>query len=184
MPWAKVDDCWWAHPKVMAADLAARGLWITVLSWSCAQRRDMVPETLVLMVTGGSKTEANALVDAGLWHEVDGGWRIHDWADYQERSLSEKRAEAGRKGGQRSRPPDAKGKQAVVASEADGEAGPNPTQPGPSQPDAQLLPSQSEIAILRPQPVDDPIYGCVAMLSEQGSVPLGASQDAHQVEAS
>jgi general stress protein YciG len=183
MPWARVDDGWWCHPKVMGLDLASRGLWISAMSWSCAQRRDIVPSGFLGMV-GAKQTEANALVDAGLWHPVEGGWQIHDWADYQDRSLSEKRADAGRKGGQRSRPPASNRKQDASNVEATGEAGPNPTQPGPSQPDAQLLPSQSEIAILRPQPVDDPIYGCVAMLSEQGSVPLGASQDAHQVEAS
>lgn len=101
MAWAKVDDGWWSHPKVLGLSLPARGLWITTLSWSCAQRRSIVPEGLVSMV-GGSNIEAKELVDAGLWLVGDGGWTIHQWAEYQDASLREKRAEAGRKGGIRS----------------------------------------------------------------------------------
>jgi hypothetical protein len=97
--WAKVDDGWWSHPKVMGLDLSARGLWVTALSWSCAHRRDVVPESFVRMIVGASDVDANALVNAGLWHEVIGGWQIHDWDEYQQQTVSEKRAEAGRKGG-------------------------------------------------------------------------------------
>lgn len=98
MPWAKVDDGWWCHPKVMGLTLEARGLWVSALSWSCAQRRDVVPDRLLAML-GAPASIADELVHAGLWVADEAGWRIHDWAEYQERSLSEKRAEAGRKGG-------------------------------------------------------------------------------------
>lgn len=101
MAWAKVDDGWWCHPKVMGVSLTARGLWVSALSWSCAQRRDVVPATFLAMV-GGSNDEAKELAAAGLWVADEAGWRIHDWAEYQGMSLSEKRAEAGRKGGKAS----------------------------------------------------------------------------------
>lgn len=51
---------------------------------------------------------AVALVDAGLWHRVDGGYQIHDYADFQplradvmaaKASLSDARKEAGAAGG-------------------------------------------------------------------------------------
>lgn len=145
MPWAKIDDGWWCHPKVMVLPMAARGLWASALSWSCAQRRDVVPTPFLAMV-GADPTDADALVEAGLWVSVPDGWRIHDWSEYQERTLSEKRAEAGRKGGM-VRPTEAKAKQTEVASEADAQAG---THPFPSQPN----PSSSSVAVL-PVSVDN-----------------------------
>lgn len=97
MAWARVDDGWWSHPKVLGLSLESRGLWITALSWSCAQRKSRVPTHLVRMV-GASEAQVDELVDAGLWRPIEGGWEIHDWAEYQDLSLSEKRARAGRKG--------------------------------------------------------------------------------------
>jgi hypothetical protein len=138
MPWAKVDDQWFAHRKVVGLSLAARGLWTTVLSWSCAQRTDHVPRHMVVFLAGGDPEVmglAADLVDSGLWkaNGID-GWVIHDWAEYQAKTLSEKRSEAGAKGGKASGEArrEANGKQTEVASEADDEAG---TRPGPSRPD-------------------------------------------------
>ena len=132
MAWAKIDDGWWAHPKVMELSLAASGLWARALSWSCHQRKDTVPRRFLAMVDADD-IHAKELVDAGLWIECDAGWRIHDWSEYQERTLSEKRAEAGAKGGKASGEArrEANGKQTEVASEADNEAG---TLPVPSLP--------------------------------------------------
>ena len=152
MPWAKVGDEWWCHPKVLGLPLAPRGLWVSALSWSCAQRKDVVP-TGFLALVGGTVADADALVEHGLWVVVDGGWRIHDWSEYQQATVSERRAEAGRKGGQRSgesrrsrsKQTDtetgadlledrSKPKQTGFASEANNEAGPFPSLPNPSQP--------------------------------------------------
>lgn len=99
--WARVDDAWWCHPKVMGLPLAPRGLWVSALSWSCAQRSSHVPAAFLTMV-GGTEQDAAALVEAGLWVPSEGGWDVHDWAEYQSLSVSEKRAQAGRRGGQRS----------------------------------------------------------------------------------
>jgi hypothetical protein len=146
MPWAKVDDQWWCHQKVIGLSAAARGVWISALSWSCAQRSEIVPDGLLPMICG-SNLEAKELVDVCLWEPVEGGWLIHDWHDYQGLSLSEKRAEAGRKGGLRSRPPGSKSEANEVASgsneQASAEAGsrPDPTQPNPTQDPTQTDPS-------------------------------------------
>ena len=134
MPWAKVDDQWFAHRKVVTLSLAARGLWTTALSWSCAQRTDHVPEHMARFLAGEDVSgPAGELVAAGLWHENGDGWVIHDWAEYQEKSVSEKRAEAGRRGGEASGESrrEANGKQTDGASEANDEAG---TQPFPARP--------------------------------------------------
>lgn len=163
--WAKVDDGWWCHPKVLGLSLAARGLWISSLSWSCAQRRDTVPGSLVAML-GAQPDHAAELVAAGLWDDLDGDFRIHDWHEYQDMPLSERRAEAGRRGGQRSgeaRRSKAKqtsgvtcddSKQAeanaeatkpgfVSNCEANAEAGthPGPSRPDPAQVEHSLVPA-------------------------------------------
>lgn len=100
MTWARVDDAWWCHPKVLTLDLDARGLWVSALSWSCQQSTDQIPDAIVRMC-GDDGTAAKKLVVAGLWDESDdGGWVIHDWDDYQ--SERAKKAAAGRKGGKKS----------------------------------------------------------------------------------
>lgn len=140
MPFALVGDEWWSHPKVLGASNAACGLWIRALSWSCHQRRDIVPPSFVDMV-GGTEAEVGELVARGLWDPVEVGWCIHDWAEYQAKSLSEKRAEAGRKGGKASG--EARAKQTDLASEANGEAGPVPS-PSPPFPSVVVSPSGRE----------------------------------------
>lgn len=148
MTWARVDDAWWCHPKVLTLDLDARGLWISALSWSCQQQTDLIPESIVRMC-GDDGTAAKKLVAAGLWDEHAAGWLVHDWDDYQ--SERAKKAAAGRKGGKKSgesrrgTPPDeadgsASGEADEGASdEADGggssEAG--PSRPGPTRPNQE-----------------------------------------------
>jgi hypothetical protein len=149
MAWAKVDDQWFAHRKVVGLSLAARGLWTTVLSWSCAQRSPLVPTHMVAFLAGGQDitAEVGELVDAGLWiaDDVLGGWTIHDWAEYQDKSLSEKRSEAGKKGGtasgeaRRKQTDEPNAKQTKQTDEANAEAGalPGPSRPGPTRPETR-----------------------------------------------
>lgn len=132
--WARVDDAWWSHPKVVALPTCSAGLWVKALSWSCHQRKDIVPATLLPLFLS-HPDEATALVDAGLWHVVEGGWRIHDWAEYQEKSVSEKRAEAGAKGGRASGESRRRVKQTGSNREAKAEAG--PSLPIPSRPEGR-----------------------------------------------
>lgn len=120
MSWFKVDDKFHGHPKAVeaAAQLAALGLWVLAGSY-CSD----YPETdgfvslqVATRLAGGTnaaKRLGAVLVAAkgssrvGLWVVAEGGWRFHDWGQYQptaedvaERlaTLSAKRAEAGRKG--------------------------------------------------------------------------------------
>lgn len=153
MSWAKVDDGWHSHIKVGGLSLAARGLWITALSWSCHQRSQFVPLHFVMKETGGSKVEANELASVGLWDETDGGWVIHDWCDYQGQSVSEKRAEAGRKGGLRSRPP--KQTEANVGSKAEAKPEAGPSRPFPSLPDPKEQQHPQPTPATATAPVDD-----------------------------
>lgn len=153
MSWGRVDDRWFHHAKVVGTSLAARGLWTTALSWSCANRSPVIPPGMVTFLAGGTvDVEAAELVASGLWHAADhhceacenppeGGYVIHDWSDYQERTLSEKRAEAGARGG-RAGTGDSKrradSKQAASKSQASVKQTrkqvPDPTRPVPDTP--------------------------------------------------
>jgi hypothetical protein len=138
--WARVDDAWWSHRKVIGLDLEARGLWVSGLSYACHQRDPSIPVQALMLMQGNSDI-ADRLVRAGLWQQDENGYRIHDWDDYQ--SVSAKRAEAGRRGGEKSgesrsskqdeQPIEAK----VLLQEANEfastkQAQPNPTQPNPT----------------------------------------------------
>lgn len=48
-------------------------------SWSSDQLTDGFVPTEMLAVLGARPADAAALVDAGLWVAVPGGWRFHDW---------------------------------------------------------------------------------------------------------
>lgn len=110
MPWFRVDDSFYDHPKAIAAE-PALGLWLRAGCWSAKQLTDgFVPESM-LHTFKATARKAQILVDArvrpdgaGLWVPVRGGWQFHDWQDYQPSRVEtetkrEKRALAGRVGG-------------------------------------------------------------------------------------
>lgn len=83
MPWFKVDDALYGHPKWLRTPPAARALWVTAGSWSAAQLTDGHVPAHVLPMLGGTTRAAGELVKAGLW-TVDGdGWRFHAWLEFQ-----------------------------------------------------------------------------------------------------
>lgn len=103
MSWLKIDDRLFLHPKWLATPTGARALWITALSYCGAQCTDGFVAAPVLMILGGCQEDAEALVKSGLWIEAEGGWNFHNFAEYNKtsedrRSISEARAEAGRRG--------------------------------------------------------------------------------------
>jgi hypothetical protein len=108
MGWAKIDDRFCVHPKTLACSLAARGLWVSALSWVAGNGTDgVVPMTVVTMV-GATAKHADELVRVGLWvvHER-GAYAFKDYLDYNPdsdtlRARRAVRAAAGRVGGHRS----------------------------------------------------------------------------------
>lgn len=82
MTWFRVDDNLAMHPKAIAAGNAALGLWVRAGSWCGQQLTDgFVPKAVAASL--GTSAQAKALVDAGLWTKVDGGWQFHDWTERQ-----------------------------------------------------------------------------------------------------
>lgn len=121
MPWFKVDDAFYRHPKVrrLGKDrLPAIGLWQLAGTW-CADNLDTTPTDgfipLEQVETWDPKRRyAQRLVDVGFWkeaeHHGEHGFVFHDWPDYQPTKAerdAEREAWRTKKAGQRkgSKPP-------------------------------------------------------------------------------
>ena len=84
MPWFRVDDSFWSHPKVIQAGNAAIGLWARAGSYAAQHLTDgFIPAVIAKQL--GSVGLAEKLIKAGLWEPVDEpcGYLMHDWPDYQ-----------------------------------------------------------------------------------------------------
>jgi hypothetical protein len=82
--WFKVDDSFHSHPKVLAADAASLGLWVIAGAWCSANLTDgFVPDHVLPRILPDSAPLAETLVVCGLWGRVKGGYRFHDWHDFQ-----------------------------------------------------------------------------------------------------
>ncbi len=83
MPWARLDDQFWSHPKVAAAGHEAVGLHCRALSYSASYATDgFLPVDVVRMLAGARlKPLTGKLIGARLWTAVEGGWMIHDYDD-------------------------------------------------------------------------------------------------------
>jgi hypothetical protein len=87
MTWFKVDDSFHSHPQVLAASPAALGLWVVAGSWSGANLSDgFVPDHALPRLLPDAASLAQQLVAAGLWKRVRGGYRFHDWGDFNPES--------------------------------------------------------------------------------------------------
>ncbi len=101
MPWLKLDDKFADSPKVDGLSDAAARLWIMAACW-CRKPENVryegfVPEAALATITRRRwPTEhvrelVRELVDAtlggthrhGLWETCDGGWKFHDWEQFQ-----------------------------------------------------------------------------------------------------
>jgi hypothetical protein len=83
MTWFKVDDSFHSHPKVLAASPASLGLWVVAGSWSGANLSDgFIPDHVLPRLLPDAASLARDLVTAGLWRRARGGYRFHDWNDY------------------------------------------------------------------------------------------------------
>lgn len=111
MGWARIDDAFDDHEKVLALldldeGVAAVGLWALCLTWAHRNTRKknktpgLLPSTLPRRFVGARGKElAVMLVEAHMWDEVDDGWMIHDFAEYlPDKEVSAARSAAGKRG--------------------------------------------------------------------------------------
>lgn len=87
MTWFKVDDSFHSHPKVLAADAAALGLWVVAGAWCSANLTDgFVPDYAIPRLLPDAAQLADKLVTCRLWKRTKGGYQFHDWGDYNPNS--------------------------------------------------------------------------------------------------
>jgi hypothetical protein len=95
MPWVKLDDSFYSHPKVVAAGVEAVGLYVMALTYCSHHLTDgHVPAGWVKEKVGGrARKLAGALVEHSLWEQNGSGWLIHDYLDFNpaRASILEKR---------------------------------------------------------------------------------------------
>lgn len=138
MGWGKFDDAYPHHPKMLAAGADGLALDVAAVCYSNRYGTDgFIPEAMLPALFPPLKSPAKVarkLVDVGRWELTDGGWLIHDFGDYNPTAAEveerrQKRAAAGRKGGQRSKPPSKREANASpVASDTDeAKRNPDPT---------------------------------------------------------
>lgn len=123
MGWARIDDGFDDHPKVLALledeqGAAAVGLWTLCLTYAHRTTRKvgktpgLIPAGLPRRYVGPDAAALVALlVKAGMWDVAPDGWLIHDFGEYlPSEETRAARAAAGRRGAQSrwgaERPPD------------------------------------------------------------------------------
>lgn len=109
LPWYRKDGGWFHHPKILELLSMRDGfrgvvVWDASIAYATSFGTDGRVKPSVLSQIHGRKADAERLVKVGLWDEhPDGGWTIHDFADYQQTSqvtdqIRSSRSEGGRKG--------------------------------------------------------------------------------------
>ena len=87
MPWIRLDDQWFDHPKFLGVSDAGQILWIKGLTYAVRHLTDgFIPSLAVPKFLQDPKRASAAIKDlirAGLWIEVQGGYQVHDYKDYQ-----------------------------------------------------------------------------------------------------
>jgi hypothetical protein len=104
MPWSRLDDTWYDHPKLMELPARLRnagaGLRDRALSWSNRHLADGHVPNAVLRTLNCAPDLRAALIAVGLFHDEGTGVVIHDYTDYNETraELLERRAKAAKAG--------------------------------------------------------------------------------------
>lgn len=86
MAWLRIDDRVRTHPKIVQAGPAAAWFWFCGICYAREHLTDGFLPTGILPslapgVTAAGKL-AKTLVACRLWHEVEGGYQIHDFTDW------------------------------------------------------------------------------------------------------
>lgn len=108
MSWAKIDDHFATHPKIIAAGGDAAWLHVCALCYCAEHLTDgLVPKALVGRLSDRKRPHALAsrLVEVGMWLDDGEAYRLHDYLDWnpsreqvlrEREAAKERRAKRGR----------------------------------------------------------------------------------------
>lgn len=103
MAWVKLDDAFWANPKVMAVGNEAVGAYVRMLCYCGQQLTDgRIDDATTRLITKASICDR--LAAAGLLARTETGWEIPDFLEFNPSKVKverirKARSEAGQKGG-------------------------------------------------------------------------------------
>ena len=86
MPWVKLEDGFYTHPKLLSVSVSARWLFVAALCFSNQNATDGVVSVGAADGIGciqHARRAVEELVAAGLWEPDPEGYRIHDYHLYQ-----------------------------------------------------------------------------------------------------
>jgi len=79
--WFKVDDRFHQHPKALRAGNSALGLWVRCGAYCAQYETDgVIPAKVAEQY--GTRRDIARLVAAALWVQMDGGYRMPDFLEY------------------------------------------------------------------------------------------------------
>jgi len=88
MSWVKIDDQFFSHPKVLRAGRDARDLYLAALTY-CARfltdgfvQEESLGQLASLAGIEDVTASVTALLTCDMWETCKGGYRIHDYLDY------------------------------------------------------------------------------------------------------
>ncbi len=94
--WAKLDDGFWMHPKVLMAGNTAAGVFARMLSYSgCYLTDGLVPAAIVSQIVGTDRKTLPALAQYGLIEVLETGSVVIP--DFLEHNKSKVEVEAARR---------------------------------------------------------------------------------------
>lgn len=107
MTWARLDDSFPDHPKILGISDRAFRVHVSAICLSARLRSDGLVATASQKQLRATPKVVRELLDAGLWEDAEGGFIIHDYLKYNPsresiEAKSEARAESGRSGGRAS----------------------------------------------------------------------------------
>jgi hypothetical protein len=86
--WVRVDATLATNHKILAI-LSEKGgdhavcVYVFALGYCGSQGTDgFIPSTALGLIHGKPR-DSQLLVDVGLWHDIPGGYEIHDWLEFQ-----------------------------------------------------------------------------------------------------
>jgi hypothetical protein len=88
LPWVRLDTQFASNPKIL--ELAGGRQWRAAFVFVCSlaycglHGSDGYIPSGALPFLHASKNDAKALEKVGLWEPDLGGWRVHDWAKFQQ----------------------------------------------------------------------------------------------------
>lgn len=156
--WVRLDDNFFSHPKAVSAGRDARDLFLAGMCFCNRGLTDgFIPGEALRRLAADAEVDnapalAAKLVEVGLWEATDGGYRIHQYLDYQpskERVEAERAANAQRQAEWRDRKKEARNAVTNTVSNADGDALVTPApidNPSTTQEREQERPETTDIA--------------------------------------